>query len=429
MTPMHTQAQHILRQNCRGTYTVPTPGLYPYQWNWDSAFAAWGFSTFDIVRGWDELHCLFSGQWENGMVPHILFHRQDDGYFPGPDEWGTRSHTQTSGVASSGISQPPLAASFALQMYNKDRKVGIKALRTLFDKMKHWHRWFYRYRCDEGVVAIVHPWESGRDNAPDWDGAVANVDTDNVGAYTRRDTVHVDASMRPTKIDYDRFVAIVYTARDLQWHAADIRHKGQFWVGDPTITFILLRANRDLLKIATILDKDSTEIEEIEQWIAHMERGVHRLWCADKKTYCAFDFRTRTHSGVVSSASFLCWYAGLDNPHMMQHLQRLLSTSPYGVPSCDPDHSSFDAMRYWRGPVWAIMNVLIGMGLEDMGYVHIANSIRDMTRRLISRHGFAEYYDCNTGTPAGGQDFTWTAAAWLAWASPEQAQHLQGEWV
>ena len=41
------QAQEVLEGNDKGGYTIPTAGLYPYQWNWDSAFAAWGFSVFD----------------------------------------------------------------------------------------------------------------------------------------------------------------------------------------------------------------------------------------------------------------------------------------------------------------------------------------------------------------------------------------------
>ena len=42
-TPLHSdsslsaQARDILIKNDRGGYTVPTQGLYPYQWNWDSA--------------------------------------------------------------------------------------------------------------------------------------------------------------------------------------------------------------------------------------------------------------------------------------------------------------------------------------------------------------------------------------------------------
>ena len=101
------QARDVLRKNDKGGYTLPTHGLYPYQWNWDSAFAAWGFTTFDSDRGWTELETLMSGQWEDGMLPHILFHRVDPGYFPGPDVWQGRGP-----IPSSGISQPPVAATF-----------------------------------------------------------------------------------------------------------------------------------------------------------------------------------------------------------------------------------------------------------------------------------------------------------------------------
>ena len=33
---MREDALGILRENDRGHYTVPTKGLYPFQWNWDS---------------------------------------------------------------------------------------------------------------------------------------------------------------------------------------------------------------------------------------------------------------------------------------------------------------------------------------------------------------------------------------------------------
>ena len=64
------KAQNILIKNDRGGFTVPTAGLYPYQWNWDSAFAGWGFSTFDIERAWQELESLFAGQWNMPVDQH-----------------------------------------------------------------------------------------------------------------------------------------------------------------------------------------------------------------------------------------------------------------------------------------------------------------------------------------------------------------------
>ena len=40
-------AQQVLRDNDRNGHTVPTDGLYPFQWSWDSAITALGWLTFD----------------------------------------------------------------------------------------------------------------------------------------------------------------------------------------------------------------------------------------------------------------------------------------------------------------------------------------------------------------------------------------------
>ena len=109
------RAIEILHHNDRGGYTVPTEGLYPYQWNWDSAFAALGFATFDMDRAWTELESLFGGQWADGMVPHIIFQRVDTTYFPGPEQWGTGKTPPTS-----GITQPPVAATVARQLHERN---------------------------------------------------------------------------------------------------------------------------------------------------------------------------------------------------------------------------------------------------------------------------------------------------------------------
>ena len=66
-------AIEIITKNDRGGYTVPTSKLYPYQWNWDSAFTALGISTYNKTRAWQELILLFKAQWKNGMITHIIF--------------------------------------------------------------------------------------------------------------------------------------------------------------------------------------------------------------------------------------------------------------------------------------------------------------------------------------------------------------------
>ena len=81
--------RRVLRENDRGSYTVPTKGLYPFQWNWDSCFTALGLSHFDPGRAWTEIETLFAHQWDDGMVPHMVFHEAAPGYFPGPEVWST----------------------------------------------------------------------------------------------------------------------------------------------------------------------------------------------------------------------------------------------------------------------------------------------------------------------------------------------------
>jgi glycogen debranching enzyme len=82
------------------------------------------------------------------------------------------------------------------------------------------------------------------------------------------------------------------------------------------------------------------------------------------------------------------------------------------------DAPSFDPLRYWRGPVWAVMNYMAGNGMAEQGLAEEAARVRADTARLIVENGFAEYFSPEDGTPAGGATFTWTAAVWLAWASP-----------
>ena len=79
---MDERAREILRANDRGGYTVPNGRVYPFQWNWDSAFVALGFATFDQDRAWQEIETLFEAQWPDGFVPHIVFWKDDAGYFP-----------------------------------------------------------------------------------------------------------------------------------------------------------------------------------------------------------------------------------------------------------------------------------------------------------------------------------------------------------
>lgn len=418
MTPLDT-ARSILRANDRGGYTVPNGRVYPFQWNWDSAFVALGFDTFDRDRAWTEVETLFRAQWEDGFVPHIVFWRDDAGYFPGPEVWSTGRDPRTS-----GITQPPVAATVVRRLWDAAEAAGEgEAYRpraeALFDRLLRWHRWFADHRDPErrGVVVAMHPWETGRDNSPEWDAPGEPIDVSNVGEYTRRDTGHLDGKMRPTKLEYDRYLALVQFGRSTGWDHARIARENSFRVADIGMSMILLRANRDLLALAESLGRDTAEIAE---WITRAEAGIGWLWDDEARTWCSRDLLTGRHSGFVTSASFLSFYAGLQDPDRdaaaLAHFDRIAARVRYTVPSLDPDDPGFQMIRYWRGPVWAVVNWMIGAGLAEAGHTARAERVRADTLALIDGTGFYEAFSPLDGAGSGGDDFSWTAAIRLAWA-------------
>ena len=408
------EAINIIKMNDRGDYTVPTNRLYPYQWNWDSVFTALGIWHFNKWRAWLEIMTLLDAQWQDGMIPHIVFRHDDPDYFPGPTIWDTNTNP-----ATSGHSQPPILASIIWRFVQAGTEYDNRKAVEVFPKLMAYHRWFINARDpgNLGIVSITHPWESGRDNCPDWDIGMQNiVIPGNFKRCNRRDTYHVDSDQRPTQEQYDRYIKIVDFGRKCNWNSQTIYAKGPFLMADPGVQFIFLRASRDLLEMALHLEID-TAVDEIAGWVEKFERGSDFLWNDMISGYCARDLRTGQFSDAITNASMLSFFADVGSleqrKSMEAHCRRILNASAYGMPSWDPNHQAFESQRYWRGPVWAIMNHMVIDGLENAGLFELAARVRNDTINLINEHGMAEYFDPRNGDGLGGMDFSWTAAVYL----------------
>ena len=416
------QAVRILQANDRGGYTVPTDGLYPYQWNWDSAFAALGFATFDRDRAWREIEALFEGQWEDGMLPHIIFRRIDPEYFPGPDVWGSNTDPPTS-----GHSQPPVVASVVRWLVETGVGADERRAHALFPGLLASHGWWHRYRDPDetGLVGIIHPWESGRDNCPDWDEALRKISVpDDLGAYHRRDTDFADAATRPTSETYDRYLTIVKFGRECGWDHEKVTREGPFLMADPCVQFVLMRADRDLMALAERFEDDRAR-RIIADWIARDAEGAQAMWSDNACGFVARDLRNGGKSPAISNASMLAFHAnaGTDEQRaeMVRQAREIFDECRYVFPSWDPRHKGFEQRRYWRGPVWSVMNWMIAAGFDRHGHTALARRVRGDTLAMVRQSGFFEYFDPLTGEGLGGSDFTWTAAVHLALLSEHGA--------
>lgn len=418
MTTLTEHAIEILRENDRGTYTVPTKGLYPFQWNWDSCLTALGQRHFDEDRAWTEIETLFAHQWPCGMVPHIVFHKMDDGYFPGPDVWATNRP-----VATSGITQPAVAGFALKRLFERstDKKAAEARARALLPKVAAWHRWFYQTRDpkSEGLVAIIHPWESGRDNSVDWDEPFARVPTDGIAPYTRRDTQHANPEHRPTKEQYDRYLWLVEHFRALKWDTSKLHDASPFQVVDPGFNAILIRACADLALLAEVLGEQEIAAES-RDFAGRGQAAMERLWSDRHGQYLCLD---RTTGELIDSAScggLLAAFCAIPSDRAAQIARTIESHGThFRVASHPPSDARFDSKRYWRGPVWLVVNYMIADGLARAGQESAAAKITASSLDLIRESGFAEYYDPLSGEPLGGGRFTWTAAMVLEFLAME----------
>jgi len=426
---LQDQARAILIENDRGGYTLPTDGLYPFQWNWDASVTALGWMTFDPARAWEELRWLFKGQWQggpnDGFVAHINFHADSDSYFPGPDEWGTDGALGTEGIGTrtSSISQPPLHATMVRWMWQranqaatppKTKELADEQVRLLLPKLVAHHRWWYRARDPEhtGLVVNIHPWETGMDNSPAWDRPLARV-PETTRPYTRRDLGHVDASMRPPQSFYNRMVYLLDFNRAQNFDPVNILANGPYRVNDIGIICILQRASIDLIALCEAFGLVA-EAQELIQRVQRTQVAAQSLWSPTWQQYVSRDAIRGELLEVPTSAGLLGAYAGFGG-NLGPTVDQWLSETPFGLPSTRSTYSGFEPLRYWRGPVWQHINMLIAVGLQDKGHNIEAKEVRMRSGQLFSASGFHEYYDPLSGKGLGGHSFSWTAATFLHW--------------
>lgn len=431
MNPDHTtlvsDAKAILYNNLRGGFTVPTDKLYPFQWNWDSGFVSLGFANFDIDAAIAEIQSLLSGQWENGMIPHIIFHSENEStYFPNWDFWDTTVNAGApQSPKTSGITQPPVLG-FILEKMLEKHPNDIKVqtfVKSAFPKIKKYHDFWYRYRDpkQEGLVFIFHPWESGRDNSPLWDDALELIDLSkaDIPAYKRRDTSIADASERPTSRQYDQYVYLMMLGKKYGYDGPGIAENSEFLIQDSLINAMLIRSNEGLIKIGKRLGLD---IKQVEEWQQQSKAAYEaKLWSDSLNTYTGYDLRQEKQFPYWEIGGLTALFAEIPSQErslkMKEYLDKLVEKDFSIVPSFDVWHKLFDSKRYWRGPIWPQMNWLVYHGLKAYGFDALANTAREDFIGLVQKFGFHEYFEAQKALAAtshggyGGDKFSWTASS------------------
>jgi mannosylglycerate hydrolase MGH1-like protein len=434
-------ARRVLSDNWTGASTVPSRTLYPHQWSWDSGFIAIGLRHISPRRAQREIETLLAAQWGDGRIPHIVFNPAVPltAYFPSPDFWRSSTAGGKAGapvdVETSGIVQPPIHALAACLVHQADPAASERRgfLPRVYPRLVAWQRYLTdrRDRGGRGLASIVHPWESGMDNSPCWDGPLSRVDPAAIGSYHRADLHHGSPTDRPTDLDYGRYVRLAESYRDHGYlDDGDAPHP--FAVEDPCLNALLIASEHALADIAGAIGADPADhLVRAEERTTAL---VKRLWQPEAGLFLCHDVLTgeaieeRSAAGLVPlivpglpedvAAALLRTAAG---PHFgLEGPARL-------VPSYDLTGHAFDPARYWRGPAWFNVNWLIERGLRRYGRHESADALRGQALSAATASGFAEYVDPFSGSARGSRDFGWTAALTIDLLESESESEREGE--
>lgn len=416
------KAAATLRANDTGAYTLPARDQYPHMWNWDSAFCALGWSTLDPGRAWTELESLLAAQDADGLVPSIAYRPGAHGYAPKSEWWG---RTGGDGRAITAISQPPVAATCLRLLHSRHPDPARAG--ALLGPLKRWHDFLLSRRDPFGVgePTVIHPWESGRDNAAEWDVALEAVPrlvrTEDV---RREDILAVAAADRPKDTDYSGYLSLVLHGMESGWDQRELAASGRFRVLDPGFSAVLARACHDLAALAAELDRPELARRSASQsrrvataLIARADGDglVHpvNLWSPHGLVRARDQVADRDLQPVGAGSALVLLTPGLPRA-MVTELRDLVTegalASRYGVRSLARDDPAFSPRRYWRGPVWANITWLCALGLDSNGEHYAAALLRERMLQAIEAGGIREYSDPETGEGRGARDFSWTAA-------------------
>jgi glycogen debranching enzyme len=414
------RAIEVLHRNSIGGATAPSRKLYPHQWSWDSACVAIGYARSDQERAETELRSLFAGQWRNGLLPHIVF-TEGARYFPGPEFWQTeRSADAPARPRTSGIVQPAVHGTAVWEVFRHaaDRERAAAFARELLPKVVACHEYLYRERTRDGgaLVEVWHPWETGMDNSPLWDDALARIalEPGDVPEYRRVDVEIAVADERPSDRDYDRYAYLVAFFRDRDYDSARIREETLFALRPVLFNALLVQSNRDLAKLARAVGADPAPLDE---WAERTAEGLEELWDEKTGVYRDFDVRAGEQLASWCSAGLSPLYAGVPGATRATRMLETFGASGlrvgsdgWAATSLPPADPRFDPTLYWRGPVWPILNWVLHRGLVRHGFDDLAEQLRTTVVALARDGGFWEHYDPLTRRGHGGEQFAWTAA-------------------
>lgn len=409
---LENMARQVLKSTNRkyGEHHVflPDGRKYPFQCYWDSAFQAIVAARFWPERAEKEFFSLYSKQFEDGRVPHLVCWEKPSFL------WRILCYgggwVERDGRAA--LSTQPMASAFcAWEVYTQTKNKSF--LEKLLPYLESEADYVLRKRdlLGQGLTANINCMEAGTDESPVYDEVMGVKGEHLLGLihYGLKLARHIRAYRR--------------AGNSLE----QIKNTNLFVVEDLCNNSLLCRSLRSLADIHHELGnvKKADEFQKKAKTLADCMETL----CWDEKEGIFLTRYLKDGNIKISRthtlSSVLPLFTGMMSKEKARRMveEHILNKGEFYshyplsfVSMRDPRERSgwkpFSLPILWRGGVWVNMNWMLVKGLREYGYHDAASDIAQKTAAMILKEGaFREFYDSRTGKGYGGKSYGWSTLA------------------
>ncbi|WP_402844228.1 amylo-alpha-1,6-glucosidase [Microbacterium sp. GXS0129] len=347
---------------------VPSKIGYVGAWQWDAYFIARGLRHGDPVLAREQLDIVFAFPTPTGQLPDVV---HEHGVLASSDDLpeGDRENLRRAGSAIADptapvpLTKPPLAAwAVRAVLEAEDDPQWARRVLPVVAASQEW--WLRDSDLDhDGLPEYGHPYSSGLDDSPVFDGPI------------------------PT------------TAPDLAAY--------------------LVQQDRELADLWDRYAPEAADTEELRRRADRTAERLLRLWDPQLRRFVAWGAGEPIVSDTV--VGLIPLFTGTLPEAVVSELVAAIEdparyAAPWVIPTValsDPDYSP---TRMWRGPVWVNTTLLVAEGLERSGRAELAREIRERIAALVIHAGGPhEYFNPETGekAPRATTAFAWSAALFI----------------
>jgi putative isomerase len=344
-------ANNLISPQGRVAYEAMTPSKVDYVglWLWDSAMHALAYRHVDPELARNQIRAMIDCQLPDGMLPDAVY---DEGVI-----------TEIDHPIYAEVTKPPILAWAALKLHETDPDLDF--LQEIYVPLVRWNAWWFSMNDDDvdGLAQYNHPYSSGLDDSPLWDGGMP-----------------VEAP------DLNTYLCVQMGSLAVMAEALGMDAEGAMWRRRAT---------------------------------AIVRRMIESMWDGEAGLFRAL--RDENPIPVVTPFNlYPLWTGQLPDDIRDRLIGHLTDPDEFWgetiVPTVARNDPHYDPETMWRGPVWANVNYFFIEALHQVGQHALARTLRDRTLQLIMAHAsIYEYYNAETGQPpeTAADTFGWTAAVFI----------------